>query len=197
MAEGYVTIAHDSYVQWKILTEGHSYDVDGQYGCQCWDYVSVFWYNVGFPQGYPITQPGGDGQAWMCWTVSRDTNKQYNGVQVFDLIYNIGNVKKGDIVVLNGTTSNPAGHIAFADEDYAGTGYLWCIGQNQGGTPLPGGGTAVTRNQLGMGDFLGAFRYRGWEVTPPVPPVPTNNTASKFKWALYARNLRNKRNNML
>lgn len=187
MAQGYTTIGHATYIEWRTNTLGHEYDVDGAYGCQCWDYVAELWYNVGFPQGYPITQSGGDGQAWMVWTYSRDINKQYNGTTYFDLIYNLSDVQVGDVVVLNGTTSNPAGHIAFADENYDGSGYLWCIGQNQGGTPIPGGGTAVTRNRLGMGDFLGAFRYRGWHTTPPTP----TSDEHRFPWVLYARKFRN------
>lgn len=189
---GYVTIPHSTYAEWKANTLGEAYDADYT-SCECWDYTAEFWWNVGFPTNYPITQPGGNGQAWMCWTYSKDVNKAYDGTTYFDLIYNLSEVKQGDVVVLNGTTQNPAGHIAFADEDYDGSGWLWCIGQNQGGTPLPGGGTAVTRNHLGMGDFLGAFRYRGWEVTPPTPTTSTSN----FKWVLYAKKLRNQRNNML
>lgn len=183
MEEGYVTVGHQTYIEWRTNTLGRAFNVDGMYGCQCWDYASVFWWNVGFPQGYPITQQGGGGQAWMCWTYSRDINKGNE----FDLIYNLNDVQAGDVVVLNGTTANPAGHIAFADENYDGSGYLWCVGQNQGGTPLPSGGTPVTRNRLGMGDFLGAFRYKAWHTTPPTPSTYT----TRFPWVLYARKLRN------
>lgn len=185
MAQGYVTIGHDTYETWKANTLGQEYDVDGVYGCQCWDYAAEFWYNIGFPQGYPITQSGGNGQAWMCWTYSKFLNQTYNGVEYFDLIYNLGEVKKGDVIVLDGTVQNPAGHIAFADEDYQGAGTIWCIGQNQGGTPSPSGGTAVTRNQLGTDDFLGAFRYKAWYT-----PAPVLASKKRFPWVLYARKLR-------
>ena len=186
---GYITVPHSTYIEWRTNTLGEGYDADGVYPCECWDYCAIFWYSVGYPQGYPITQTGGNGQAWMCWTYSRDINKQYNGTTYFDLIYNLSEVQAGDVVVLNGTTSNPAGHIAFADENYDGSGYLWCIGQNQGGTPLPGGGTLVTRNRLGMGDFLGAFRYRAWHTTPPTPTV----YKKRFPWVIYMGKLRNER----
>lgn len=186
MAQGYVTIGHSTYLEWKTNTLGQEYDVDGSYGCQCWDYASEFWYNVGFPTNYPLTGP--NQSAYECWSVNRDNNISYGGTQYFDLIYNLSDVQQGDVIVLNGTVSNPAGHIAFADENYDGSGYIWCLGQNQGGTPLPGGGTAVTRNQLGTGDFLGAFRYKAWHTIPPTP-IPTT---TRFPWVLYARKFRNR-----
>lgn len=187
MAEGYSDIAHDSYATWKANTIGHEYDLDGNYGCQCWDYASLFWRNVGFPAGYP--QTGVNHYASECWS----QNRLINAGSTFELIYNLTNVKQGDVVVLDGNSANPPGHITFADEDYDGSGYLWCLGQNQGGTVLPGGGTAVTRNHLGMSLFLGAFRYKAWHTTPPTPtPVTRSKRNDKFKWVLYANKLRNK-----
>lgn len=183
MAEGYSDIAHSTYAEWKTNTIGHEYDLDGSYGCQCWDYASLFWRNVGFPAGYPLT--GGLHYAYQCWTASRVENAG----DTFDLIYALADVKQGDVIVMNGTSANPPGHITFADEDYDGSGYIWCVGQNQGGTPLPGGGTAVTRNHLGTGDFLGAFRYKAWHTTPPTPTT----TKKRFPWVLYANKLRNNR----
>lgn len=187
MAQGYVTISHSTYLEWRTNTLGQAYDVDGLYGCQCWDYAAEFWYNVGFPQNYPLTGP--NQSAYECWTVNRDNNTSYGGTQYFDLIYNASDVKTGDIVVFAGTAQNPPGHIAFADENYDGSGYIWGLGQNQGGTPLPSGGTPVTRNQLNMNEFLGAFRYRAWHYIPPTP----STYDTRFPWVLYARKLRNNR----
>lgn len=189
MSEGYTDVPHSTYEEWKINTIGHEYDLDGYYGCQCWDYASLFWRNVGFPAGYPMTGPLQ--YAYQCWTVSRIQNASYNGTTYFDLIEGIANVKQGDVLVFNGTGANPPGHITFADEDYNDTGYIWCVGQNQGGTPLPGGGTAVSRNNLPISDFLGAFRYKPWHETPPPPPPVT--VRSKFPWALYANRFRMRR----
>ena len=183
MAEGYTDVPHNNYDEWKANTIGHEYDLDGSYGCQCWDYASLFWRNVGFPAGYPQTGPLH--YAYQCWTYSR----VQNAGDVFDLVEGVGLIKKGDVIVMNGTTANPPGHITFADEDYDGSGYIWCVGQNQGGTPVPGGGTAVTRNRLGLQDFLGAFRYKPWHTTPP----PLIIRRKRFPWVLYARKLREKR----
>lgn len=188
MGEGYSDIPHATYEEWKLHTLGHAYNLDGSYGCQCWDYASLFWRNVGFPVLYPQTGPLQ--YAYQCWTVSRVQNASYNGVTYFDLIEGSGLIKKGDVLVFNGTTDNPPGHITFADEDYDGSGYIWCVGQNQGGTILPEGGTAVTRNHLSILYFLGAFRYRAWHTRPAVVRKPTK---SRFPWAVYARKLRSQR----
>lgn len=182
---GYVSLPVDTYDSLRAAIIGNGYNADYLYGFQCWDIISEAYYNFGWGTNYPITQSGGDGQAWMCWTYSKFLNSG-NGIS---LIYNLSEVERGDIVVFDGTISNPAGHIAFADEDYDGSGYLWCIGQNQGGTPLPEGGTVVTRNHLTCNEFLGAFRYDAWHQTPPTPTV----TKHRFPWVLYARKLREKR----
>lgn len=184
MAEGYSNIAHSTYSEWKTNTIGRAFDLDGYYGCQCWDYASLFWRNVGFPAGYPQT---GNGNAYGCWTLRRDANA---GDQ-FDLIYDKTQIQEGDVIVMNGTSANPPGHITFANENYNGTNSISCLGQNQGGAPDPSGGTAVTINTLGLGDFLGAFRYKAWHTTPP---TPTPTTKDKFPWFIYANKLRNRNN---
>ena len=192
---GYVVIPTNTYLAWKNAVAGNGYDADGSYGDQCWDLCAEFWHNVGFPTGYPLT---GNGYAYGCWTLKRNDNISYNGTQYFDLINNLSDVKQGDIVVYNGTSSNPAGHIGFADEDYDPSkgGYLAILGQNQGtgGTPPPisnpaGGTTANVKGLYTATDFLGAFRYKAWHTTPPTP-TPTQR--SNFPWVLYARKLRNR-----
>lgn len=187
MASGYVDVPHNTYDEWRNNTIGNEYDLDGSYGCTCWDYASLFWRNVGFPAGYPLT--GASGYASECWTTSRTSNASYNGTTYFDLIDNKTEIKRGDIIVMNGNASNPPGHITFADEDYNGTNYINCVGQNQGGAPSPGGGTAVTLNTLGLDEFLGAFRFKAWHI-PPTPPVTKQ---SKFPFVLYAKKLRENR----
>ena len=188
MAQGYVTIGHDTYLQWRTNTLGQAYDVDGAYGCQCWDYTAEFWWNVGFPAGYPLTGP--NSSAYECWSVNRYNNISYGGETYFDLVNSINDVQTGDVLVWNYSTSWVNGHIAFADEDYDGSGYIWVLGQNQGGPILPSGGTAVDRHRLPVTNFLGAFRYRAWHVPPPTP----TETTKRFPWVLYSHKLRNIRN---
>lgn len=189
---GYVDVAHASYAEWKNATLNNGYDIDGSYGCQCWDFASLFWRNVGFPAGYPrITQSS----AYTMWAL-RNENIIYNGTQYFDLIYNLTDIKQGDIIVYNYTPANPYGHVGFADLDYAS----WTpdpsqpyefpiLSENNGGAPDPDGGAYVNVHGYDIRLFLGAFRYRGWQQ--PAPPTPITER-SKFPFVLYARKLRQK-----
>lgn len=191
---GYITIPHSTYDEWKNAVAGNGYNADGYYGDQCWDLTAEFWYNVGFPQGFPHT--GANHYASECWTVSRSENISYNGTQYFDLIYNLSDVKRGDVVVFDGTVDNPPGHIGFADSDFNPSTPLSILGQNQGtgGVPTPEvnpeGGTTANVNTLNASEFLGAFRFKGWQ---PIPPTPTSRGKTHFKWVLYARKLREQR----
>ena len=187
---GYINLPTTSYADWKAAVNGNGYDADGYYGDQCWDLVSEFWWNIGFPTMYPQTGP--NEAASEIWTVSRANNTAYDGTVYFDLIYNIQDIKRGDIVVYDGIP----GHTGFADKDYdANDGGLYILGQNQGtgGTPTPignpNGGTTANVKKLNL-TFLGAFRYRGW-VTPPV-----TRAKQHFPWVLRARKLNQMRNQM-
>lgn len=195
---GYVLLPTNTYLAWKTAVAGNGYDADGSYGDQCWDLTAEFWHNVGFPTGYPLTGP--NHYASECWTVNRNNNISYGGTQYFDLIYNLADVKQGDVVVFAGSP----GHIGFADEDYdpSKNGYIGILGQNQGsgGTPPPisnpaGGTTANVNNLYVATDFLGAFRYREW--IHPTPVVQQRLRKRRpFPWVLYARKLNNQRNGM-
>ena len=169
---GYISVPHQSYQQWRDATFGNGYNVDYAYGNQCWDYCSLLYYQYGYTL---ITRPQGNGKAYQCWTISRAINSR----PPFISIYNLSEVKRGDIVVLNTTTPNGTGHIAFADEDYNGN-YMYLVGQNQGGY-----NGNVNRTRFYMpARFLGAFRNTNWE-TSPTPPTPTETPTKKhFPWAV-------------
>ena len=192
---GYVVLPTNTYLAWKNAVAGNGYDADGSYGDQCWDLCAEFWHNVGFPAGYPLTGP--NHYASECWSVNRDNNISYNGTTYFDLIYNIADVKQGDVVVWNGTTDYPTGHMGFADEDYNGGATINILGQNQGSggvppaVPNPAGGTTANVQALSVNNFLGAFRYKNWHQ--PVPPV--RRRKNHFPWVLYIQKLNQMRNN--
>lgn len=190
---GYVTIPHGSYAEFKAATLGNGYNYDNTYGCQCYDVAAEFWWNVGFPAGYPIITQS---SAYTMWN-NREQNISYNGVQYFDLIYNLADVKQGDMMVYAGTTANPYGHNGLADEDYATwhannpTSYEFPIlSQNNGGTPDPQGGALMNVHGYDTRLFLGAFRYKAWHASPT--PIARKVTSSKFPFVLYARHLRDK-----
>lgn len=191
---GYVIIPHNTYLAWKNATLNNGYDVDGSYGCQCWDFAAEFWYNVGFPQGYPhIT----NSSAYTMWNL-REENASYNGTQYFDLIYDLNEVKQGDVMVFNQFSANPYGHVGFADEDYATwhaanpSSYEFPIlSENNQGIPDPAGGAYANVHGYDTRLFLGAFRYKEWEI-----PTPSSRRSGKFPWYIYTRKLNNKRNSI-
>jgi len=191
---GYIVIPHGTYEQWRLATNGNGYDADGYYGCQCYDLVLEFWYSIGFPQGYPTS--GGTGNAYDIWTY-RDSNVAYNGTTYFDLVYDLNNVKKGDILVYDQFGGNPYGHVGFADEDYSSwhalNPYSYefpILSENNGGFPDPAGGAYTNIHGYDTRLFLGAFRYKAWHTTPPTPTRIV--ASSKFPFVLYARKLRNR-----
>ena len=199
--QGYVVLPTNTYLAWKNAVLGNGYDADYQaspsWGCQCWDLASEFWYNVGFPAGYPHTGP--NHSAYECWTVSRIENCTYDGSTKFVLINDINNVKQGDILVWNQHGDYTAGHIAFADENYDGSGTIAVLGQNQGSggtpppTPYPAGGTTANVKRLSTNYFLGAFRYTGWVRPSSHPRRPSTK---RFPWVVYAGKNRRKQYGM-
>ena len=192
---GFVQIPHSTYDEWRNATLNNGYDIDGYYGCQCWDFASEFWRNVGFPQGYPLISAS---SIYTMWTQNRWNNIAYNGTTYFTLITNLNDVKRGDFIVYNFFSANPYGHGGFADQDYD----TWhtanptstefpILSENNGGTPDPAGGAYVNVHGYDTRLFLGAFRYVEWTPTPPPPPVTTIET--RFPWVLYARKFRKRK----
>lgn len=135
-------------------------NTDGYWGAQCWDYANAFW----LTQVNRTLQTGSHRSASDTWRQSRVVNAgtEFGAFSTKSLI------KRGDWIVLSGS-ADAVGHIALAAEDYNGTNYLECYGQNQGGTPVPQGGAAINKANLYIGDFVGAFRYAGWTTSTQHP----------------------------
>lgn len=164
--------------------QGLGYDVDGYFGYQCWDLCAELWQNIGFPSGFPQTGP--NLYASECWTVSREINK---GSQ-FTLIYNITELKRGDVIVIDASAISATGHIAFCDENYNGTTSMNLLGQNQVNPSIQYGHIPTVTN-LDISTFLGAFRCISWQPSPS-PEVTRIRGKKQFPWAIYANKLRNK-----
>lgn len=180
-----VTVDISSYDAFRTATLGNGYDVDGVYGYQCVDMAKLLAGNAGRPSPYWLSNP--DGYAYQGWTVL--TNRAYNAADYFTLVYNKADVRRGDLVVLENTTSNPYGHIAFADSDWdANTTSAILLGQNQV-NPSPSVGHVVTLTNVNVTTFLGAFRFNAWQPTPPTPSASEH----RFPWVLYAAKLRKRR----
>lgn len=160
-------IDFSSYDRFKETTNGNAYNLDNDSGVQCVDGAATLWVYLG-----RWINTGGTGQAQGCWTVESARNS--NAGSEFELITDLTQVKKGDIVVLKGNWSSSflyraqtgemkpvasidsaAGHVAFSDDDY-NPSLRWNIyGQstNRG---------FRSDTWAWDGCFLGAFRYKGW-----------------------------------
>lgn len=169
--DGYVDIPHTSYDVFKAATLGNGYNVDGYAGNQCWDYCAELWHQYGL-----TLYTGPQGIASECWTYS----KARNAVTPFIAVEGISNIKRGDVIVLSGIASLPAGHIALADEDYNGSEYLNILGQHQGEASSAVDSFVNVRNfQIGN-RFLGIFRNTEWQA--PTPPIEETKKKKKFPY---------------
>lgn len=181
---GYTFLAEVvTYDQWRGYLLTHGVNVDFAYQNQCWDSCALLWYQYG------LTLQTGNGYAYGCWALRRDQNAR----PPFELVWGKENIKRGDVIVFDRHGSWYTGHIGYADEDYNGTNYIKCLGQNQGQGISSGTPSNIVNQNLTW--FLGAFRNTRWTVTPPTPPTPSGGskpTAKRFPWVLYANKLRNK-----
>lgn len=180
---GYVTMPHSTYDEWRNATNGNGFNADRIYGCQCYDLALIFWYSLGFPQGYPVSSSIGANGIWS----RRLENAWLAGTEIFDLITNPADIKRGDVICFNDTNANPYGHIGFADCDYSDPNWVYpelpVLSENNGGTPDPQGGAYTNVHGYDIRLFQGAFRYKEW--IQPTPPTPSEK--HKFPWFLIAQ----------
>ena len=139
----------------NVWEGNHSYIADGFASSNCWDYADAFWVS----QVNRTLKTGTNHSAADTWY----QNRAANALTEFALITDVTQIKKGDWLVL-AASDRVLGHICLAAEDYNGTNSLQVYGQNQGGTPVPRGGAAISLETLTLTNFAGAFRYRGWTV---------------------------------
>ena len=171
---GYRVVPHNTYDAFKNATINNGWNVDYSYGNQCWDLCSLCYWQYG-----DTLYTGPQGRAKECWTVSRQRNEQ----SPFYAVYGKENIKRGDIVVWNGNSQYPTGHIAFADEDYNGTNTLRTFGQIPSKHGINGNASV---DNLSLSLFLGIFRNRNWQTKPPEPISPLDEKKKKkgFPWAV-------------
>ena len=186
-------VPHATYQEFRDAVIGHGYDIDGSFGYQCWDGVDLLYEQTDICQylytAYNIN-PSLDPYAKTCWTNA--TARARNGSGHFTAFSGTVNIKRGDILVFNTYSGwyGITGHITFADEDYNGTDYINCLGQNQGSGSSASHGKPFSINRLFLGTaFLGGFRYDGWGSTPPTPPTTSEH---RFPWVLFARKFRSR-----
>ena len=168
---GYVSIPHASYDEWRSATLGSGYNADYAYGNQCWDYCAELWHQYGLTL---YTKPGGGGAA-DCWLISRNAN----AVGPFEAVWGVTNIKRGDILVFDRYAQSSTGHIAFADEDYNGSGTIRTLAQ----VPTLYGITGTVHSvNWSLAHFLGIFRNKEWQTTPG--PTPSEEKKEHFPWPI-------------
>lgn len=151
----YSAIIHDN-AHWKTLREfqetypiGTWIDVDGKWGAQCYDYANAFWY--GQVNRGVVSNDNAKG----IWNL-----KTQNAGSEFDLIGTWANLRPGDVIIWGG---NGVGHVAMAMTYPSGNNIIvW--GQNQGAGHNYVTGLPVSKRNADSSNFLGAFRYKGWDV---------------------------------
>lgn len=129
-------------------TKGKSYDMDGAYGAQCWDYGDYFW----LQQVGRSLSTGGTGCARGCWTSA--PARKANAGKEFELVTDKKNLKYGDWVILN---TGQFGHIGIVTAINLKNNTVTLQSQNQG--IIRNKVTTVTFNLM---SFLGAFRYKAF-----------------------------------
>lgn len=184
---GPVTVDISSWAAFKNATMGNGYNVDYAYGDQCVDYFKLLNYNLGYP--FPYAETGTLGYAYEMWT--DPVSKAFNQGTEYDLVTNINDLQIGDMVILGPSSVSEYGHNAIIDSGLITnpsglTGvYAYMVGQNQV-NPNPTTGHEVTRTLLNVGGFLGAYRLRRWNQTPPTPPIIIHKK-THFPWYLVTR----------
>ena len=180
-----VIVDVSSYEAFKNATLGNGYDVTSPYGYQCTELPKELTGSAGRTSPYWMS---GTGNAYEAW--SDATSRAYNKGDMFTLVYTKGEVRKGDIVVLDKGrfTGDTTGHVAFADSDWnANTTSAVLLGQNQV-DPNPTTGHVTTLTNMSVTKFLGAFRFRAWQQ-----PTPTNQKKKKrYPWAVFGNEIRNR-----
>lgn len=145
-----------SYDAFRNNVVNHGYDIDNYYGFQCWDGAALLWQQIGRD-----LSTGGTGAAKGCWTHARDKNAGAD----FDVVTSQTSLRRGDVIVFGG---GQYGHIGFVDR-INGDGTINVLGQNQNGGV---NGSPFNVIRMSLGNFLGAFRFKRWNVEPPVIQQP-------------------------
>lgn len=169
----YVYAPTDTFDNFKNYVLGKCWNVDGYAGAQCWDLMSL--HAMNYTKDKRVFSTCGTGAARGMWDC-RDVNAGDEYDQVFDKTA----IKTGDIIVTGGGTW---GHTCEAAGPY-NNGYVACLGQNQGGSACPGGGSSANIVNLSLNTFLGAFRPKTYKEPEPTPtPTPTPVSSCK-SWTL-------------
>ena len=159
----YIYAPVDTPWAFRDYTLGQCWDTDLAWGGQCYDLGDLYWQNYA---GRRLSTCG-TGAAKGTWNC-----KEYNAGSEFDLIYDATQLQAGDWVIFS---SGQYGHVGMAMGNY-NNGYVTLLGQNQGGSPCDGGGSAANIINISLKSFVGAFRPKSYIKPEPQPePIPISN----------------------
>ena len=151
---------YDTPQTFKNATLGKCIDLDSKYGSQCVDIANLYWKE--YTNRWITTC--GTGSAFGIWNC-----KEQNAGDEFELITDKNNLQAGDWIVFKG---GQYGHVGMSLGN-PNNGYISLLGENQGGTPCSGGGSATNIINISLDNFLGAFRPKIYIKPDPKPePIP-------------------------
>lgn len=152
-----------SPLAFKNNTLNHEYNTDNYAGAQCWDLFDLFMQNYADRRAQTCGTGAAKGMiADGCW--------QKNAGDEYEMIWNANDIQPGDWLIF---TNGQYGHVGMAVGS-VNNGYVALLGQNQGGTPAIGGGSATNIVNISLKHFGGAFRPKAYivDVPEPEPLVP-------------------------
>ena len=142
----------------KNATLGRCIYANNRYGAQCVSLARSFWWSYA---GRDVTTCG-TGMAKGMMDCAEDNAGDDFLVFWSDAKYYI---QAGDWLVFTG---GQYGHVGMALGDY-NNGYVALLGENQGGKPCDGGGSATNIINISLKNLIGFYRPKAYVIPEPVP----------------------------
>lgn len=146
----------------KNSTLGRCIVANNYYGAQCVSLARAFWWSYA---GFDVSTCG-TGLAKGMMNCADE-----NARDKFKIIWDKNEIQAGTWIVLDGNTT---GHICMALGKPT-SGYVSCLGENQGGIPCEGGigGAGTNIINISLKNFIGGYTPYSYIYVPPIPePLP-------------------------
>ena len=147
--------------QWRNMTIGKTYDIDGAYGAQCWDYFAYF---VQYMSLNVSTFCALTGYVCDLWRLK----DKYGYDKYFDYVQPGDKLQNGDWCFWDKGSSHNASHVAMYYDGQE-------LGQNQGSP------TVTQKNTTW--DVMGALRLKTWSAD--IPAGASDQERNGHKYSLY------------
>lgn len=145
----------------KNATLGKCISANNIWGSQCVSLARVFWWSYADRD----VSTCGTGVAKGMMNCS-----EQNAGDDFEVYWGYKGIQAGDWIIFDGPTT---GHVGMALGPVV-DGYVALLGENQGGTPCPGGGAATNVINISIKKVIGYYRPKAYIIPEPEPePEPT------------------------